>query len=594
MRKRILTLALALAMCLSLAVPVSAASKFSDVPDGAYYAKAVSWAVGQNIVNGMTTTTFGPGRPCTTAHILAFLWRGAGRPGGSADMSWTDELTAVTAWARGKGIDVPADLDTACTRASSVTYMWKAAGSPPPKTTAVFTDVPASANYAKAVSWAVEQGITEGTGNGAFSPDRGCDRGQIVTFLYREKVEPLRVYTTDPSIYLTMTECNFLRVRESDTSYDFSSTRVCFDKAWSNAHGTGSTVTWSVDDPSVLSLNVMTRFEAPYWLEFVGEKPGSARITCHVVGGDGYAAEAYCYVTVLGAGEPAPIPVSTFVPTSYGSPTDEFAAEVVRLVNLERAKAGLKSLGTFQRLTDAAQIRAGELAKYYSHTRPDGTQFDTVMKEVGTNVIANGFGENIAGGQRTPAEVVEAWMNSPGHRANILRPDYSYIGVGYYYDANSTYKYHWAQNFCINALYPRDTTSWPGPEPEPGKPVYDSQGQLVTTDSLVKLTSTADSVTAYVSTPDNRSGCSAGASIKRDWLRLHGPDGYTIAWHVDDPDGVLEFTEMETMGASEGTNSPEVLDFTAWKPGTVRFTCTVTGVDGYVAKAYNTITFVSR
>ena len=127
---------------------------------------------------------------CTTAQILTFLWRGAGRPGAaSGTMSWEDELLAVTNWAKSKGIAVPADWNTVCTRASAMTYMWKAAGSPEPQAAASFTDVPASADYVKAVSWALERKITTGTGDGTtFSPDRGCTRGQIATFIYRGQV----------------------------------------------------------------------------------------------------------------------------------------------------------------------------------------------------------------------------------------------------------------------------------------------------------------------------------------------------------------------------------------------------------------------
>ena len=95
----------------------------------------------------------------------------------------------VTSWAKTKGIAVPADLNTVCSRASAMTYMWKAAGSPDPKAAASFKDVPASADYAKAVSWALEKKITTGTGDGStFSPQRGCSRGEIMTFLYRDLV----------------------------------------------------------------------------------------------------------------------------------------------------------------------------------------------------------------------------------------------------------------------------------------------------------------------------------------------------------------------------------------------------------------------
>lgn len=202
--KKLLSLALALVICLSLAVPAFAASGFSDVPDNAYYAKAVSWAVEQGLVKGTSSTTFSPGDSCTVAQILTFLWRGAGRPGAtSANMAWTDELVAVENWAKAKGITYPL-LNGYCGRDEAVEFMWRAAGCPNPTVTAEFEDVPPYASYAKAVSWALEKGITNGTGSLTFSPNTICSRGDIVTFLYREAVEPLE--TTLPSREVMLTE----------------------------------------------------------------------------------------------------------------------------------------------------------------------------------------------------------------------------------------------------------------------------------------------------------------------------------------------------------------------------------------------------
>ena len=158
-----------------------AAPGFTDVPASSPYAEAIRWAVDQKITAGKTATTFGPGDTCTVSHILTFLWRANGRPGDGGN-----ERAAVTAWAQGLGMDT-SDLFAPCTRAAAVTYMWKAAGSPAAAKAAVFTDVPAGSDYAGAVSWAVEQGVTKGTGGDAFSPGGTCTRGQIVTFLYRTK-----------------------------------------------------------------------------------------------------------------------------------------------------------------------------------------------------------------------------------------------------------------------------------------------------------------------------------------------------------------------------------------------------------------------
>lgn len=125
---------------------------------------------------------------------------------------------------------------------------------------------------------------------------------------------------------------------------------------------------------------------------------------------------------------------------------NSMTAEVVRLVNVERAKEGLAPLETFDSLTQAAEIRAQEIVQVFAHERPDGTDCFTALDETGANRGAYTSGENIAAGSSTPAAVVEQWMNSPGHRANILSPDYTHIGVGYA-SASDMYHHYWVQLF---------------------------------------------------------------------------------------------------------------------------------------------------
>ena len=119
-----------------------------------------------------------------------------------------------------------------------------------------------------------------------------------------------------------------------------------------------------------------------------------------------------------------------------------YVEQVVALVNIERAKVGLPALTMSEDLNRAAQIRAKEIVQSFSHTRPNGSSFSSVLKENG--ISYRGAGENIAWGQRTPEAVVNAWMNSAGHRANILNKNYTTIGVGYYLDGTTPY---WAQLF---------------------------------------------------------------------------------------------------------------------------------------------------
>ncbi|NLM83625.1 MAG: hypothetical protein GX189_02840 [Clostridiales bacterium] len=112
----------------------------------------------------------------------------------------------------------------------------------------------------------------------------------------------------------------------------------------------------------------------------------------------------------------------------------QFRAEIVRLVNEEREKAGLQPLEEHEELAKAAQARAEEAAESFSHTRPDGRRWSTVFAEYELKYKA--AGENLAAGFKTAAAMVKAWMNSDGHRANILAGDFTYIGIGFYVRAD--------------------------------------------------------------------------------------------------------------------------------------------------------------
>ena len=161
-------------------------------------------------------------------------------------------------------------------------------------------------------------------------------------------------------------------------------------------------------------------------------------------------------------------------PAQDASTPEELAAEVVRLVNVERAKEGLAPLGTYDSLTKAAQIRAPEIVTIFSHDRPDGTSCFTAMDQTGAKKGAYTWGENIAAGNATAAATVEQWMNSPGHRANILNAKFTHIGVGYQHSAGSTYGHYWVQMFTgTNAVpdSPGTGTQTPSTQkPETQKP----------------------------------------------------------------------------------------------------------------------------
>ena len=172
----------------------SAADYFADVPANSYYADAVLWAAKNGITGGIGNGLFGPNQPCTRAQIVTFLWRAAGSPEPKAMSSFADVSTdayyaKAVAWAVENGIttgtgDGKFSPDATCTRAQSVTFLFRAIGKLV-DSKAEFSDVLTDSYYANAVAWAVENGITTGTGDGKFSPDATCTREQAVAFLYR-------------------------------------------------------------------------------------------------------------------------------------------------------------------------------------------------------------------------------------------------------------------------------------------------------------------------------------------------------------------------------------------------------------------------
>lgn len=169
-------------------------SPFADVATDAYYYDAVKWAVEKGVTNGVSETLFGPDQACTRAQIVTFLWRAAGSPepkSGStfADVAADAYYAKAVAWAVENGItkgtsETTFHPDETCTRAQGVTFLYRALGKLA-AAQAGFTDVAADSYYADAVNWAAENGVTKGISETLFGPDGSCTRAQIVTFLYR-------------------------------------------------------------------------------------------------------------------------------------------------------------------------------------------------------------------------------------------------------------------------------------------------------------------------------------------------------------------------------------------------------------------------
>lgn len=172
---------------------------FVDVAEGSYYEEAIDWAVEKGITNGVSSNMFAPNDPCTRAQIVTFLWRAAGSPAPKSMSSFTDVpadafYAKAVAWAVENGItsgtgESKFSPNSTCTRAQAVTFLYRASGSPAVSGKAEFSDVSTTAFYADAVAWAAKKGITTGIGGGLFGSDNDCTRGQIVTFLWRAMAE---------------------------------------------------------------------------------------------------------------------------------------------------------------------------------------------------------------------------------------------------------------------------------------------------------------------------------------------------------------------------------------------------------------------
>jgi len=280
MTKKLAALALTLTL---LTVPAAA---FSDVDEGLYYAAPIAWAVEMGITTGTTETTFSPDALCTQGQILTFLWRAAGSPHAETEAAAGEDLNLdfqqAIAWALEKGIldDAAFDPSVPCGRGDAMRFLWRYAGSPASSAPGAFTDVAPDADYAQAVAWAVETGITAGTTEATFSPNETCTRGQIATFLYRclsesapgevcapedpaspaspepkEEVRPLRTYTAAGKAYslgLDGSEFTSDGVYEAETTVDiYSPLEAVF--------------TVKVPFPLYQACSYTVRFDDPEW-----------------------------------------------------------------------------------------------------------------------------------------------------------------------------------------------------------------------------------------------------------------------------------------------------------------------------------------
>lgn len=479
MKKRMFCLILSLALCLGLALP--AAASFSDVPASHWAYDSVNYVTEKGLFNGTSATTFSPNSTMTRAMLITVLYRYAGSPAVEGTVAsataytdvangayyadaviWGVEHGIFPTWFRYNSRNVT-DVSTTFQPNAVVnraefasmlySFMQDAMGDKADETdTAVimdyldsepgcqFTDMTADAIYQSMpeiashsierdvvfgiinvmMGWAYPNGILTGTSDTTMSPEGSVTRAQVAAMLarfYQKYGEATHVEKPAvPAYTLTLSSQGRLELNVGDTEALIASTEP---------YVAGLSYTCASSAPSVVKVAAVNIGAANKW-ELTGLAAGTAVVT--VTDSNGKSTTLTVEVKEAPAGQ-------TEKPSSAS-----YTEQVIQLVNAQRAQNGLAPLQTNSAISEAARIRAGELPSLFEHTRPDGSTCFTVLSEVGLRYGT--AGENIAAGYATPEQVVEGWMNSPGHRANILNGSFTTIGVGYNSEGN-----YWVQLF---------------------------------------------------------------------------------------------------------------------------------------------------
>lgn len=339
-----------------------------------------------------------------------------------------------------------------------------------------FTDVPESHWAYEYVTAAADEGWINGIGNDLYDPEGQITGAQWITMVtrafYGDEIAPAQ--SGDPwyQPYIDAAERNALIPDNMNhtaaltgpiSRYDMAAViyNVLYDQTGQTAQADPAEISDWYQIPPYYQSAVAAAYEAGVLTGYdaSGRFGGSENMT------RAQAATALVRLDgVIGDQETSDIPDNTpDVPgtpdeseadpgTEITDPTDtdtedtaqdRFAEQVITLVNQERAAQGLSAMRTDDRLQQAAQARAQEITQLFSHDRPDGSSCFTVLSEYGVGGFSTA-GENIAAGQSTPEQVMNSWMNSPGHRANILNSDFDTIGVGCVETGGSMY---WVQLF---------------------------------------------------------------------------------------------------------------------------------------------------
>ena len=432
-----------------------------------------------------------------------------------------------------------------------------------------FTDVPASHWASAYIQKAYDAGWVHGMGGGKYEPSGALTRAQFLTMVtnafFTQEVEQASAPDGSPwyAACWSVAQANGLHTGASFQSlgdlpkqisrYDMAQVIVntLSGQGLSASADDAQSAQGEMQDWSSVPAGYRDAVSGAYALGILNGRNGSF---------DGEAAmnraEAAAVLCRMGEAiaSGGPIQTPSTAPQTPGttaqtpSTAEELCAEVVRLVNVERAKEGLEPMKTYDSLTKAAQLRAPEIVEKFEHTRPDGTSYSTAIDEVGDKRV-HSAGENIAAGNATAAATVEQWMNSPGHRANILRARACYIGVGYQYDPNSTYRHYWVQLFATvdedtagtSTQKPGTTTQTPSTAPQTPSTPASTPDEL--TAEVVRLVNVerAKEGLAPLGTYD---------SLTRA-AQIRAPEIVTLFSH-DRPDGTKCYTAMDETGARAG------------------------------------------
>ena len=470
--KKLCSCLLAAAMTAGLLTLPAQAAEFSDVPEEHWAHDAVVYVADRGLFAGTGDGTFSPDAEMTRAMLIQVLFRYAGSP--QLPDTWVFPYQDVpedayyweaARW--GRHYNILADrfvenCDTlspneAVTRGEFAEMLWKFArdefgyeavqGDESLLENSPFTDMDlddpgVNITVRRAMlAWAYPNGILSGTGAGTMSPNEPVTRAQVATMLrqYDQKFhgdggsEEGGIGTQGPGYRLQLGVMNAaLKVGEQTQALALT---IPFS----------STMTYTIvsSDPSIVSVKTHTDNGSGATLTGVREGTATLSVT------DANGITDTVVITVTAAGETDSGSQAGEESSSGGLSEQEIRAltqRMVELVNEERAKAGLSPLKTNDQIAAAAQTRAEELADSYSHTRPDGRSCFTALKDAG---ISYGHaGENIAYGGSGQEYILAAWMESPGHRDNILNENFTTIGVGCHLERHGLVSgYDWVQLF---------------------------------------------------------------------------------------------------------------------------------------------------